>query len=90
MDRYPESPCYGTVQSEVIYLRRKVGQLLDGGNLTGALKHGSVVTVKDKDTIDGQDWYYVEGSATHEGEVYPQVGWCPAKMLRKRGRDAYR
>ena len=90
IDRYKDSPYYGTVQLEGIHLWNAPAAEAKGDNLTGSLAHGSHVQVMaQRATPDGRTWYKVMADVEYEGKIHRQQGWVVDRMLRDRGKGAF-
>lgn len=81
IDRYPASPAYGSLAVPVIYLWKHPGAAASKENLTGAVKHGTAVSVTNSRDHDGEKWLFIKQDVRVNGKTHPQRGWCKAKFL---------
>ena len=81
IDRYIYSPTCGQVVTPVVYLWQRPGAAATKENLTGAVKHGSPVTVTNIKQYEGAVWFFVKQDVKANGKTYPQRGWCKAQFL---------
>lgn len=86
LDRYKASPTFGQIVLKHVLLWNEPGPVPIAKNMTGAVRHGQVLTLFDKTVHDGQTWYKGRCVVQHEGKEYVQEGWIPAKLLKERGK----
>lgn len=86
-DRYPESQTFGTLVIPIINLWKRPGCDPEAENLSGALPHGFDVHVLKKVMYKREPWFEVRAEVFHDGQIYPQQGWCKAQLLRSLGEE---
>ena len=86
IERDRDSDAYGQLVVPVAYLWKSTAGVMEADNLSGALEHASRVYITKRKSVDGALWCRVEGKATKDGVVYPQVGWMRASVLFKAGK----
>lgn len=81
VDRYVASSTRGRLVVPVVYLWNTPGAGLNRDNLTGAVKHGTQVTVTNSREHRGEVWVFVKQDVRHEGKIYSQRGWCKIGLM---------
>ncbi len=69
----------GEIVCPVIHLWKTRKGVMEADNLSGAVKHGQRVEVKQ---IDDDGWVEVYRMVVHKGKEYPQEGWVKKSLIK--------
>ena len=81
IDRYEHSKDKGELVVPVIYLWKSPACVAAKDNLTGAVEHGTELTVTKRKQRDDRYYYFATCNVEYEGELYRQEGWLSGMML---------
>ena len=89
LDRYKNSPSAGAVLEMVVALIDKPRAGYTHESITGAVAHGQVVKVLDKQQAHSDIWCKVACDPEKDGVVYHQEGWCKRQFLEVEGESYF-